>query len=86
MGRWGQWLLPQRHTTQLLTPPVSIQTSTPWPRQLTPQQGPAPQGWATGSPEGGASAFCQADAVRKEVRHPRKMLSVAWEQNSAQES
>ena len=46
----------------------------------------APQGWETGSPEGGAIAFPQVDALRKGVLHPRKMVSAVQENDSVQGS
>ena len=71
----GRWLTPQSHTTQLLTLPESS-----W-RHTKSQSADS-----SGSPEGGAIAFPQANAARREVLHPRKMVSAVWERNSAQGS
>ena len=43
----------------------------------------APQGRVTGSPEGEAIAFPPADAIRRGVLHPRKMVFGVWERDSA---
>ena len=85
-GRREEWLPPQSHTTQSPTPSESARTSTPLPRQLTPWLGMGSERWVTGSPEGGASAFPQADARRQLMLLPRKVASVVWERDSAQGS
>ena len=83
MGGWPPF---QSHTTQSLTPPDSTQTSTPWPRQLSPQQAQVPLCRVAGSLEGRVVSFPEPEAKWRGVPHPRKMASAVWETDSAQGS
>ena len=86
MGKWGEWPLPQSHTTQSLTPSKSAQTSTPRPRQLTPQQGESSTGWGERESREWDYCFSPGWCHRIGVLHPRKMAFAEWKNDSAQVS
>lgn len=78
---WGAEPLTQNHTAQSLTPPEFTlkspsRKSTPWAQAADSSGGLSLAGGATGSWEGGASAFLQASALCRKVLDPRKSASV----------
>lgn len=87
--KWAEWPPLQSHTTQSLK-------ATSLPGLLHPSPGSwllsrthATWGWTTGRPEGGLTAFPRANGLIppwKGMFSPRKMASVVWEMDSAQES
>lgn len=62
--------------------PESPQTSTPQPKQLTPQQGVISAGWGHKESRGWGYCFPQADDVRRGVLHLRNTVSVVWEDSA----
>ena len=85
-GRCGEWLLSQSHTTQSMKAPSLPRPLHEELRKLIPLQVINLVGKVRGSQKGGAIPFHQADAVKREVLDPRKMVSVVWKNDTAQRS
>lgn len=81
-GKWEEWLLCQSYRPYSPTP-LSAWNSMPSSGSCRFHGARALQGRASRSPEDGATAFPQGDAICRKVHNPKKMVSAVWERDSA---